>query len=96
MTGRPGGPYDGNDWRKYRVVPRSRTPCVPVFLLMLMGLEAKDLLDFQGRRGITSVVRWNLRPVIFGVEVCKPGHCIRKALDTFKVSRHITRAMLSV
>ena len=24
--------------------------------------------QFQGRRGIASVVRWNLRPVIFGVD----------------------------
>ena len=45
----------------------ARTPCVPVFLLILTGLEAKGLLAFQGRRGITSIVRWNLRPVIFGV-----------------------------
>ena len=40
----------------------------PCFLLAVIGLEEKGLLDFQGRRGITSVVRWNLRPVIFGVE----------------------------
>ena len=44
------------------------TLCVPVFLLISVGLEAKGLLDFQGRRGITSIVRWNLRPVIFGVD----------------------------
>ena len=29
----------------------------------------KGALDFQGRHGITSVVRWKLRPVIFGVEM---------------------------
>ena len=40
----------------------------PFFVLFLVGLEAKGLLAFQGRRRITSVVRWNLRPVIFGVE----------------------------
>ena len=45
-----------------------RTPCIPFFLLILIGLEAKGLLAFQGRHGIASVVRWNLRPVIFGVE----------------------------
>ena len=44
----------------------ARAPCVAVFLLVLIGLEAKGLLDFQGLRGITSVVRWNLRPVILG------------------------------
>ena len=40
------------------------TPCVPLFTLVFKGLEAKGFLDFQGRRGITSVVRWYLRPVI--------------------------------
>ena len=42
----------------------ARAPCVPVFLLIFLGLEAKGLLDFQGRRGITSVVRCNPRPGI--------------------------------
>ena len=36
---------------------------------ILIGLEAKGLLAFQGRRGIKSVVRGNLRPVIFGVGI---------------------------
>ena len=39
------------------------TPRVP-----LTGLEAKGLLAFQARRGIASVVRWNLRPVILESE----------------------------
>ena len=47
----------------------ARTPRVPLFMLILIGLEVKGLLDFQGRRGITSFVRWNLRPVIFSVEI---------------------------
>ena len=38
------------------------------FMLSLLGLETEGLLDFQGRAGITSIVRWNLRPVIFGVD----------------------------
>ena len=41
-------------------------------MLILIGLEAKGLLEFQGRRGIISVVRWNLRPVIFGVDFSGP------------------------
>ena len=61
-----GGPQDGNEWRKYRVVLCAH-PSRPLFMLIEIGLEAKALSDFQGRRGITSVVRWNLRPVI-GVE----------------------------
>ena len=41
----------------------ARTLCVLVVLL-----ESKKRLDFQGRRGITSVVRWNLRLAILGAE----------------------------
>ena len=45
----------------------ARTSCVPSFCTLL-GLETEGLLDYQGRAGIISIVRWNLRPVIFGVE----------------------------
>ena len=62
-----GGPYDGNEWKKYRVVPHAH-PRVPFFMLILIGLQATGLLAFQERGGIASFVRWNLRPVIFGVE----------------------------
>ena len=68
MTGRPGHPtmeMNGGS----TMSNLAGTPCVPVFLLILLGLEAKGLLDFQGRHGITSVVWQNLRPVIFGVEL---------------------------
>ena len=44
-----------------------RAPHVPFFMLIFIGLEAKGLLAFQGRRGIASLVRWNLRPVTFGI-----------------------------
>ena len=54
--------------RKYRVIPPAHPLRPFVFVYFNIGLEAKGLLDFEGRRGITSVVRWNLRPVIFGVE----------------------------
>ena len=47
---------NGNEWRKFRAVPRLR-------------VEAEGLLDYQGRAGIISIVQWNLRPVVFGVEV---------------------------
>ena len=63
-----GGPYDGNAWRKYRVVPRAH-PLHPLVYAFFKGLETKGLLDFQGRCGITSVLRWNLRPVISGVDI---------------------------
>ena len=68
MTGRPGHrtmEMSGRSTVSYLV----RTPRVPFFMLVLIGLEAKNPLAFQGRRGIASVVRWNLRPVIFGVDV---------------------------
>ena len=48
----------------------SRAPlaCRALSYASFNRLEAKRFLAFQGRRGIASVVRWNLRPVIFGVE----------------------------
>ena len=67
MTGRPGHramEMNGRSTVSYLVC----TPRVPLFMLVLIGPETKNLLAFQGRRGIASVVRWNPRPVIFGVE----------------------------
>ena len=47
----------------------ARTPCVPsLCTLFTKGGKREGLLDYQGRAGIISIVRWNLRPVIFGVE----------------------------
>ena len=40
----------------------------PCFVLCFIGVDTEGLLDYQGRAGIISIVRWNLRPVIFGVE----------------------------
>ena len=40
----------------------------PCFLLCFIGVETEGLVDYQGRAGIISIVRWNLRPVIFGVD----------------------------
>ena len=34
-----------------------------------MGVETEGLLDYRGRAGVISIVWWNLRPVIFGVEM---------------------------
>ena len=67
MTGRPGDctmDMIGGNTASYLAC----TPCAPVFLFILIGLKAKGLLDFQVRRGIASIVRCNLRPVIFGVD----------------------------
>ena len=68
MTARPGYrtmEMNGRSTVSYLV----RTPRLPFFMLILIGLEAQGLLAFQGRRGIASVVRWNLRPVIVGVDL---------------------------
>ena len=67
MIGRPGHRTMEMN-RKSTVSYLMRTPHVPFFMLALIGLEAMELLAFQGGRGIGSVVRWNLRPVIFGVD----------------------------
>ena len=59
--------------------------CVPVPLLILVGLEAKELSDFQGRRVIIFLVRWNLRPVTFGVELFRrhnPGPFLGTTKET--------------
>ena len=63
MIGRPGD-------RTMEMIGGSTAlyPLASQCFCFLIGVEAKGLLDFQGRRGITSVVRWNPRPVIFGVE----------------------------
>ena len=53
-------------------VPR-RTSLVPLaspgFVPCLLGVETEGLLDYQGSAGIISIVQWNFRPVIFGVDL---------------------------
>ena len=70
ITGRPGPGFRtmemfGGSAASYL----ARTPRIPLFVLVFIGLEAKKLLDYQGRAGSTSIVQWTLRPVIFGVEI---------------------------
>ena len=65
MTGQPGHwtmEMNGESSAPYLTC----TPCVPLFVHCLLRVEAEGLLDYQGRAGIISIVRWNLRPVIFG------------------------------
>ena len=52
--------------RKYGVAPRTPLAAPCSYLFSLIGLETKGLLDLQGRRGVTAVVPWILRLVIFG------------------------------
>ena len=46
----------------------ARTPCVPLFCTLFNRVGDRRVLDYQGRAGIISIMQWNLRPVIFGVE----------------------------
>ena len=68
MTGRPGYlkmEMNGGSSASYL----ARTPCVPLFSTCLIRVEAEGLLEYRGRAGIISIVRWNLRPVIFGADL---------------------------
>ena len=47
----------------------ARTPCVPLFGTLFNWGGTEGRLDQQRRAGIISIVRWNLRPVIFGVDL---------------------------
>ena len=58
----------------------ARTLASPYFLLCVLGLETEVLLDYQGKAGIISIVRWNLRPVI----LCGLLHGVKKALPRKK------------
>ena len=74
MTGRPGCwtmEMNGGSSAPYLAC----TPCVPLFVHCLIRVEAEGLLDYQGRAEIISIVQWNLRPVIFGVDKSlNPSH----------------------
>ena len=62
MTGRP-----GNHTMEMNGGSAASYTCPRAFPYL-----AKGFLDFQGRRGITSIVPWNFRLVIFGLE-CHVG-----------------------
>ena len=61
-----------------------RTSLVPLafpsFVLCLIRVEAEGLLDYQGRAGIISIVRCNLRPVIFRAD------CVDDFLGKLRIS----------
>ena len=67
MTGRPGA----GQWKWMEEVPRRTSLALlafPSFVLRWVGVETEGPLDYQRRAGIISIVRWNVRPIIFGVE----------------------------
>ena len=69
MTGRPGyrtTEMNGGSSALYLAC----TPYVPLFCTLFnRGGKTEGLLDYQGRAGIISIVRWTLRPVIFGAKI---------------------------
>ena len=67
MTGRPGCQtmeMIGGSSVSYL----ARTPCVPLLSTLSDRGGNRRAFRLPGRAGIISIVRWNLRPVIFGVE----------------------------
>ena len=52
-----GVPDNGNEWRKFRVVPRLHL--LHSLVLLFFGVEREGLVDYQGKAGIISIVRWN-------------------------------------
>ena len=72
----------------------------PCFILCLIGMETEGLLDYQGLAGIISIARWNLRPVIFGVEffgepvVCSPDSCGFRHFRGFRDCRQSNTKLL--
>ena len=60
----------------------------PCFVLCVIGVETEERLDYQGRAGIISIVRWNLRPVIFGVDksVSRGHSCYTNKVDDWPPS----------
>ena len=57
---------NGNEWP----CCTSLTPLAsPFFLLSLIGLETEGLLDYKGRAGVISILQWNLRLLVFAVDL---------------------------
>ena len=77
MTGRPGCrtmEMFGESTASYL----ARTPRIPFFVFIFIGLETKNVLDYQGRAGSTCIVQWTLRsgiskPVVWGMRGLHPG-----------------------
>ena len=71
-------------------VPR-RTSLAPLaflcFVLCFSRGGTEGLFDYQGREGIISIVRWNLRPVICGAEKKDPKHDPKRVRKLFSPSQ---------
>ena len=63
-----GAPENGNEWRKFGAVPRSH-PLRPLRCTLFNRGGNRRASGLPGEGGITSIVWWNLRPVMFGVEL---------------------------
>ena len=76
MTGRPG-------YRTMEMIGGSSAlylacaPCVPLFCTSFnRGGNRGAFKNTRGRQGIISIVQWNRRPVIFGVDNCLSKHWV--------------------
>ena len=63
---------DAGELRDHRDSRDSSSEKTPFVMTPFSGADnnrgqGRRALDYQGRVGILSIVRWNLRPVIFGV-----------------------------
>ena len=79
MTGRPA-------YRTMEMIGGSsapylaRTPCVPLFCTLFNRVGNKERFRLPGAGGgIISIVRWNVRPVIFGVDGCGQKSLLRNS-----------------
>ena len=53
----------------------------------------EELLDYQGRAGIISIIRWNLRPVIFGFD---RRNRLAQSRSCGEVSTHASKQLLKL
>ena len=67
-----------------------RNNCVIISGTMAIGVETEGLVDYQGKVEIHPIVRWNLRPVIFGVILCAVL-CSQKILAKFSEKRSVSQ-----
>ena len=74
MTGRPGYwtmEMNGGSSAPYL----ARTPCVPLFCALFNRGGSRGFFRLPGAGGDHFIVRWSLRPVIFGVDLKSEEVC---------------------
>ena len=82
-------PDNGNEWRKVPCRTSACTPCVPLLSTLFNRVGSRRGFGLPGESGDRSIVRWNLRPVIFGVDSLKFASELPKLLKKFLQKRRI-------